>query len=141
VLCLLTGILQYILLRRYLPHMGWWILATGMGWLLALASVSLLVLGLALNCVSSWDAALIFPVIGGAIGLGQCQRLPHAAWWILASVLGWGLTSLGGLTAIRNMRLLAQMLTISFPPAIATSFAWWYLLKQPPRSDKESLDV
>ena len=31
---LLTGILQYILLRRYLPHMGWWIAATFLGWLM-----------------------------------------------------------------------------------------------------------
>ncbi len=145
VLCLLTGLLQYILLRRYLPHMGWWILATGLGWLLALAAVRLLVLGLAPNYVSSWDAVLIFPVIGGAIGLGQWfllrQRLPHAAWWILASILGWGLASLGGLTAARNTSLLVQLLTLSLSPAIATSVAWWYLLKQPPKSDRESLGI
>ncbi|MBU0510259.1 MAG: hypothetical protein KKD28_09640 [Chloroflexi bacterium] len=144
-LCLLTGILQYILLRRYLPHMGWWILATGLGWLLAIATIILIGFGLAPNSDSNWGAVLIFPVVGGAIGLGQWfllrRRLPHAAWWILASVLGWGLTGLGGLTAVRNTSLLVQLLIISLPPAIATSVAWWYLLKQPPKSDRESLGV
>jgi hypothetical protein len=28
---LLTGIVQYGLLRRYLPRMGWWVLATALG--------------------------------------------------------------------------------------------------------------
>src|SRR5512139_1379018 len=31
---LLTGALQYGLLRRYLPHMGWWVAMTMGGWLL-----------------------------------------------------------------------------------------------------------
>ena len=31
---LITGFLQYLLLRRYLPRMGWWIAATVLGWLL-----------------------------------------------------------------------------------------------------------
>ena len=31
---LLTGVMQYGLLRRYLPRIGWWVFATIGGWLL-----------------------------------------------------------------------------------------------------------
>ncbi len=36
----LTGILQYTLLQRYLPHMGWWIFATLGGWLLGVLLIA-----------------------------------------------------------------------------------------------------
>ena len=35
----LIGLLQYILLRRYLPHMSWWVLVTTGGWLLGLLMI------------------------------------------------------------------------------------------------------
>src|SRR5512146_2263877 len=38
---LLTGVAQYGLLRRYLPRMGWWVLATTGGWLLGALLVSI----------------------------------------------------------------------------------------------------
>ncbi len=141
-LCLLTGLLQYILLRLYLPRIGWWILATGLGWLLAFA---VLRWGLGATYDSTLGTGLTFPVVGGSIGLGQWfllrRRLSHAAWWIVASVLGWGLFSLVGLTAVQNMGALAQLLPMGLMPAIATSFVWWILLKQPPGLERESLGV
>ena len=93
---LLTGAMQYGLLRRYLARMGWWVLATTGGWLL----------GFLLILIPSWlywmdgslnlGSALI--LIGLAIGVGQWlllrQRLPRASWWIGANVVGWGLLAL-----------------------------------------------
>ena len=39
---LATGIFQYLLLRRHLPRMGWWITATTLGWSLAFIGGDLL---------------------------------------------------------------------------------------------------
>ena len=93
---LLTGVMQYGLLRRYLPRIGWWVFATIGGWLL----------GVLLIVMPSWlywrdgsfnlDLALI--LMGLAIGVGQWlllrRRLPRASWWIGANVVGWGLLAL-----------------------------------------------
>ena len=38
---LLTGVMQYGLLRRYLPRMGWWVLATIGGWLLGVLLIAI----------------------------------------------------------------------------------------------------
>ena len=93
---LLTGAMQYGLLRRYLPRMGWWVLATTGGWLL----------GVLLIAIPSWlywtggsfNLALALVLMGLAIGLGQWlvlrRRLPRASWWIGANVVGWGLFAL-----------------------------------------------
>jgi hypothetical protein len=85
VVSLLTGVLQYGLLRRYLPRMGWWVLATTGGWLLG----TLLTFGWS----NSWtyvslDIDLIFIVLGLSIGVGQWL------WWVLATTGGWLLGTL-----------------------------------------------
>ena len=93
---LLTGVLQYALLRRYLPRMGWWVLATTGGWLLG---VLLIAIPGWLNWTGgSFNLDLAFILMGLSIGAGQWlllqRRLPWAAWWIVANVVGWGLLAL-----------------------------------------------
>src|SRR3989304_2214766 len=94
---LLTGALQYGLLRQYLTRMGWWVFVTVAGWFL----------GVLLIVLPSWlgwaDAPLnnldlIFLVMGLAIGITQWsllqRRLARAGWWVAANVAGWGLLGL-----------------------------------------------
>lgn len=93
---LLTGGLQYGLLRRYLPRIGGWVLATAGGWLLG---VLLIVLPGRENLINEFlGMSLVFLLMGLAIGVGQWlilrQRLAYAGWWIAANLLGWGLLSL-----------------------------------------------
>jgi hypothetical protein len=139
-LFLLSGLLQYSLLRRYAPKMGWWILATGAGGLFAVAVIGLLQLMLDSTIFSLWNGTLVFATIGGMIGLSQWvflrRHIPKAYWWIFASILGWGLAVLGSLTSIQNGSILAQLLAFSLPPAIVASFAWWHLLK--PKAQQEN---
>ena len=138
-LCLISGILQYGLLRRYVPKMGGWVLATMAGCLLSFAMLALL-LRVYEASFFFWNAAFVFATIGGIIGLSQWfflrRRIPKAGWWVLASVLGWGLAVLGSLTEVRNGSALAQLITFSLSPAIFASFAWWYLLK--PKAGQEN---
>lgn len=139
-LCLLSGIFQYGLLRRYVPKMGGWVLATMAGCLLVFPMMGLLQLAFDAAFLSIWNGVLAFATIGGLIGLSQWlflrRRIPKAGWWVLASVLGWSLAVLGSLTVVRNGSALAQLLTASLSPAIVASFAWWYLLK--PKAQQEN---
>ena len=101
---ILMGLAQFGLLRRYLPRMGWWVLATAGGWSLGLV---LILLGVFRVLPYFWGAEAIyrtwafvwaFFLLGLSIGSGQWlvlrRRLPRAGWWIGANVLGWALLGL-----------------------------------------------
>lgn len=117
---LLTGVLQYGLLRRYLLRMGWWVLATTGGWLL----------GALLTMIPGWldwtdaffDIDLVFIVMGLSIGVGQWlllrRRLSRAGWWIGANVVGWGLL---GLITVDNSLGQFGILALGLLPACVTA--------------------
>lgn len=93
---LLTALVQYFLLRRYLPRMGGWMPATAGGWLLGVTLIAILNrLGWT---VLVQDINLMFPIMGFAIGLAQWfvlrPRLARAGWWVIANTLGWGTLAL-----------------------------------------------
>ncbi|MBI3152737.1 MAG: hypothetical protein HYZ21_11430 [Chloroflexi bacterium] len=126
---LLTGLLQYGLLQRYWPRMGWWVLATIVGWLL----------GMLVLVISNWlgwkglstDLDLVFIVMGLSIGVGQWlllrQRLPSAGWWIGANGVGWGLLAL---ITVGNTIDQFGLLTLGFVPACVTAAVLALLVKQ-----------
>jgi hypothetical protein len=130
---LLTGALQYGLLRHYLTRMGWWVFATVAGWLFG-------VLLIALPAWLGWTDAppnyldLIFLLMGSAIGITQWlllrRRLALAGWWIAASALGWGLL---GLITPGNSLNQYGLFTLGFLPACATAamLAWLMSRVQP----------
>jgi len=132
IVSLLTGALQYGLLRNYLPRMGWWVFATVAGWLLG-------VLLIALPGWLSWtdtplnDLDLIFLVMGLAIGITQWlllrRRLARAGWWIAANVLGWGLL---GLITPGNSLDQYGLFTLGFLPACATAAMLALLMNRVP---------
>jgi hypothetical protein len=134
---LFTGLFQYLLLRRYWPRFGWWILATSLGWVLtgvisALHYPLSVRLGLDFTSTSVWLPPLTYMISGGIAGLAQWlllrQRLPHAAWWVAASILGWGLIGLTANEALKDFAVLAFGLL----PAIATGAALYLLMKRLP---------
>jgi hypothetical protein len=136
---LVTGLLQYLLLRRYLQRMGWWIAATTLGWLLGLIGGHLLSRTLygTLDVDSTWFEALVTALVGGSVGLAQWlvlhQRVRHAAWWILANVVGWGVLGWGA-AALSNQMVIPAV-SIMLMPGIATSVALWLLLDQLPQRE------
>jgi hypothetical protein len=133
---LLSGFLQYLLLRRYLPRMGWWIAATMSGLLLGLVGNHLLFQPLYSILDSMWFGILMTVLVGGSMGLVQWvvlrQRVHHAAWWILANVLGWGVIGWGAEILTNQIIPVVGILVV---PGIATSVALWLLLDQLSRSD------
>ena len=93
---LLTGFVQYRMLRSYLPRIGGWVLLTAAGWLTGLLLI-------ATSYRLKWiDPTIYFDVVfflmGLSIGVAQWlllrQRLPRAGWWIAANLAGWGLVAL-----------------------------------------------
>jgi hypothetical protein len=132
---LLTGILQYILLRYYLPHMGWWIGATLLGWLLPF------VLGYVFTKFltpdnSTFSIMLGMFLIGATISLPQWwllrQRVQHAFWWIIAFGFGWWLI---GLLNFVTSEPFAVLLAIALVPTTATGIACWLLFDWLPKRE------
>ena len=133
---LLSGFLQYLLLRRYLPRIGWWIGATVLGWLLLIVVLGLLpiVSSPYFDVRSMWFGALAVVLMGGSTALPQWlvlrQRVRRAAGWILASVLGWEVALLLTDGAISSQ---PEVLSVVFLPPLAASIAWWLLLDKLPQ--------
>ncbi|QSJ19248.1 hypothetical protein JYQ62_11275 [Nostoc sp. UHCC 0702] len=103
------GVTQWLVLRRYIRHLGWWILLSAYGWVIAFVLIN--VVG-----ARSWIFSLIPP--GGELAIGDelintqilwtrvlvrllewvviailqwlllRRYIPHASWWIFASALG-----------------------------------------------------
>jgi hypothetical protein len=134
---LLTGSLQYGLLRRYLPRMGWWMPATLLGYALGL----LLTLLLREALISSGTAAAFyqssaqnvsFVFLGLSIGMAQWlllrRRLPRAGWWIVANVVGWGLLAL----IIGGMLGLFGIMALGLLPSSVTAVMLGLLMNQLP---------
>jgi hypothetical protein len=119
---LLTGTVQFGLLRRYLPRIGGWVLATTAGWLLG---ALLIVLSGRLDWMdASFNLDVAFILMGLAIGVGQWpllrRRFPRAGWWIAANVVGWGLS---GLITPGNALGQFGLFTLGVLPACVTAAA------------------
>ena len=125
---LLTGAFQYGLLRRYLPRMGGWVLATAGGWILGVLLI--VVLGRLNWMEGPPDLDLAFLLMGLTIGMGQWlllrRRLSQAGWWIGATVVGWGLA---GLLTTGNTVDQFELITVGLFPACATALILALLMK------------
>jgi hypothetical protein len=128
-----TGIFQYILLRRYLPRMRGWIAATFLGWLMPFITGELILMVLAQrNDTVSIMLGLL--LIGATVAVPQWwllrQRVRYASWWILANGFGWGMIGLLNLVTNEPFPVLVA---IAMMPAIATGIACWLLLDGLPK--------
>jgi hypothetical protein len=134
---LVTGVMQYGLLRRYLSRMGWWVLGTIGGWLLG---VLLIAIPIWLNWTDgSINLDLAFILMGLAIGAGQWlllrHRLPWASWWIGANVVGWGLS---GLITPGNTLNQFALFTLGTIPACVTAAMLAVLMNQAKSTQPDS---
>ena len=129
---LVTGLLQYVLLRRYLLRIGWWIGTTTLGWSLGLIGNRLFSLALygTLDVRAIWFETLMTALAGGVVGLAQWlvlhRRVRHAVFWLPANILGWGIVGWGA--GILSNRMTIPIVGIMLIPGIATSIVLWLLL-------------
>ena len=135
---ILTGVLQYVLLRQYLPRMGWWVFVTVAGWFLG-------VLWIVLPSWLGWtdtplnNLDLILLVMGLAIGITQWLllrcRLALAGWWIAANALGWGLL---GLINPGNSVDQFWLFILGFLPACTTAAMLALLMNRVPPAEPKT---
>jgi hypothetical protein len=96
---LLSGVLQWLVLRRRLRRAGWWIPATVGGWIGAVLVAAVVSYGIenVLYSYGSFARGILYtvaagPCIGAVIGASQMlvlrRRVPRAGRWIVASIFG-----------------------------------------------------
>ncbi|MDX1435569.1 MAG: hypothetical protein R3335_02080 [Anaerolineales bacterium] len=129
---LLSGITQFMLLRRSLPRMAGWAPATFLGWLLPFVAGFIITSFLAVGNSTLWIVLGLF-LIGALISVPQWwilrKRLRHAIWWVLAYGCGWGLVGLLNLVTSEPFPVL---LAVAWLPAISTGIVLWLLLDRLP---------
>ena len=83
------GLVQWLVLSRYLPRAGWWIPATILGFAIGKAAGD----SLAGHITGLLGFALGGAMIGFLVGIAQwcvlSKKIPKPGWWILASAVGW----------------------------------------------------
>jgi hypothetical protein len=99
------GLTQWLVLRRYVKHVGWWILATVIGaiaaWLVGLQATVILILLFSNSAFSvTTSAALLKAVfwlgiwVGAVLGFAQWlvlrTHVRHSTLWIVANAFAWG---------------------------------------------------
>jgi len=120
---ILVGLTQWLVLRRYFPGAGWWVLASGIGWLAGWAIVTS-------GLIVPPGGGLLTSIVTGAVfgvTLGVAQWFVLRGWvklasiWILLSIPGWTIGLIG---------LLGSMLAGAVAGAI-TGLAFDFLMRFP----------
>jgi hypothetical protein len=127
------GIMQWLILRRYIPRAGWWVLVSTAGWLLGfgvLAVAEKFTENLMTRAIQSEVFALVFFLAAGAsLGILQWlvlrRHMLQAGWWVLANVVGWGIL---GLIVGKSLDRFTDLAAIAAaPPAITGAVLVWLL--------------
>jgi hypothetical protein len=122
------GYLQYTLLRKHFPRMGWWILATAIGQSLTFLGLELgrsIASAFGIDPYSVSSVVIQLMLVGGFLGIAQwfvLRRLvSNALWWIPVNMVSWGAAALAGSSGF---------FVSLFLPAIATSITLYFLLRR-----------
>jgi hypothetical protein len=92
-----VGVLQWLVLRRRVTGVGWWVLTSAAG---CYGIIQAMFLGFPESAEMSYVSLLGLTVVvalGGAVtGILQWlvlrRQVSRAGWWVLASTVGWGLS-------------------------------------------------
>jgi hypothetical protein len=100
------GFTQWLVLRRYVKHIGWWVFATGVGsliaWLIGVKFMVALALVSFTNTMTTttlwalqqavfWMGAWVGTILGIAQWLVLRSHVHKGVGWVLANALAWGL--------------------------------------------------
>lgn len=125
---------QWLLLRRHLPHAGWWIPATVLGWLAAGIIVPIIGYWLLRKDITQTAPLSLFILAGVTVGLSQWlflrRFIPRAGWWILISLYAFASI----LLAVGSSGGLLTILVFVLLPGIISGMGLWLLLQQAAQS-------
>lgn len=103
------GVFEWLLLRRLLPRVGLWILATMLGWVigfpLSFGITQLLSRffgeGQAVSLIGLFQVGFFALWVGALQGMVLRRSLRFSGWWVLASLVAWSAGfALGGLNGL-----------------------------------------
>ena len=133
-LILVMTVLQWLLLRRYLPYAGAWLPLTVLGWLSGILLFYLLWLA-GFTAPVEWTVALALPFFGALVGGAQWLYLrrviDRAGYWVLASTVGYGVWIRGQFGSFKSI---PEFLLFSLAPFVITGLALVLLLRQGERA-------
>ena len=105
----LVGLLQWLVLRRYLTHSVDWVASGGAGWAIGYAVGLLLIRTLDGSPLGTAAGYLLFGAIVAALQWPILRReIPNPLPWVLGSVAGWALGAFLGPPAV-NLLLGGQL--------------------------------
>jgi hypothetical protein len=102
------AVAQWLVLRRYIRNLGWWILASAWGWIITFILIRFVGVGswifaivpgrelevgvVPINMQMFWTGVLVRLLEWAVIGVLQWLvlrcHIQHSSWWIIASALG-----------------------------------------------------
>jgi hypothetical protein len=136
-LILVTAVLQWILLRRYLNHARVWLPLTALGWLVGILLIYLAGL-LKIPVTAAWIPAIVPPFLGAVVGAAQWlylrQVIDKAGFWVLASALGYGVLARGALGSFSSI---PEFLFFILAPFAITGLALVLLLRHGGRGQQD----
>lgn len=134
------GFSQWLVLRRYIKHVGWWIVATGIAaifaWLIGLKAIVVLVLvffnGARTETMSLALLKAVFFLgtwIGAVLGMAQWfvlrTHVRKGILWVLANALAWGLglsVALMGATLVKPGEFTIKTALVQMATGATTGF-------------------
>jgi len=140
-LAVFLSTLQWVVLRRYVPRSGWWIMATVGGLLIAMAVSAGLVmvmsktLGLGNQESLLYISPIVMTVVGLMLGLAQLlvlhRNIRKPYWWVLASTFGWFILSL---VIGKSVDRTTDIVALGAIPAALTGLALLWQWQEPAES-------
>ena len=104
----LQPLAQWLVLRRHISRAGWWVLATILG--MAVGGAVGMATGVSRNVALAWavgdgsEVVRTGATLGAAVGVAQWlvlrQHFAQAGWWIPASIAGWTVGAVAGLSFV-----------------------------------------
>jgi hypothetical protein len=132
-----VGVMQWLVLRRRVSGVGWWVLASaaaGYGIMQGVPFVLSLSLSFGLLLRFTGVAALGGAVTGILQWLVLRGKVSRAGWWVLASTVGWGLcmaVMVAGMEAVGAVYGSLRMVGSGAVLGAVTGGALVWLLRQP----------
>ena len=123
------AVLQWLLLRRYLSYAGVWIPLTALGWFSGILLFYLVWLA-GFRAPVEWIATIALPVFGALVGGVQWLYLrrviDRAGFWVLASIVGYGVI---GIVTLGLFTSLFKFLSILISLFVIIGLALFILLR------------
>ncbi len=142
---LVMSVLQWLLLRRYLPYAGVWIPLTVLGWLCGISLFYLAWLA-GFRAPVEWNATIALPVFGALAGGSQwlyLRRVIHhgragSGYWVLASTVGYGMICFVSLGLFNGT---LEFFFFILAPFLITGLALFLLLRQNAQTGEEGRTI